>query len=119
MTFGTSSVLEYLQRRRLAEDVGRVVVADQQEGGDSLGREPGNALGELALVGLGRVAALVGITAEQHEVDAVVDGEVDGLVEGVEEVHEPGRQAGVGVDAAVVLDPYVYVGKVEDAHGVL
>ena len=39
-------------------------------------------------------------------------------IEGVEEVHEPGRQAGVGVDAAVVLDPYVYVGKVEDAHGV-
>ena len=108
---------EYLQRGRLAHDVGRVVVADQQEGCDSLCREPGNAPGELALVGLGGIAALVGVAAEQHEVDAVVDGEVDGLVEGVEEVHEPGRQAGVGVDPAVVLDPYVYVGKVQDAHG--
>ena len=116
MTFGTSSVLNISSEVALPKTWGRVVVADQQEGGDSLVREPDYAPGELPLVGLRRVAALVGVAAEQHEVDAVVYSEVDGLVEGVEEVHEPGRQAGFGVYAAVVLDPYVYVGKVEDGR---
>ena len=98
-------------------DVGHVVVADEQEHGDAGLRETSDAPGELALVGLRGVAALVGVAGEQGEVDAAVDGVVDELVECVEEVTEARAQAGGRVGVAVALDADVHVREVEDTHG--
>ena len=56
---------------------GKVVVAGDEEDGDALRGEPGDALGELALVGLGGVAVLVGVAGKEDGVDAVVDGVPD------------------------------------------
>jgi hypothetical protein len=67
---------------------------------------------KLALVGGGWVARLVDVAGHHHGVDALLDGAVDGLVQGVEEVMETGIQAGLGVEAAVVLHADVDVGEV-------
>ena len=53
------------------------MVAGDEEDGDALRGELGDALGELALVGLGRVAVLIGVAGKEDGVDAVVDGVLD------------------------------------------
>ena len=59
-----------------AAGVGDVVVADQEEDGNAVLGKVGHAAGELALVGLGRVAALVGVSGEEDEVNVLTDGVV-------------------------------------------
>ena len=119
-----------------APRVGEVMVAHQQEDGDALGCERGDAASELPLVGLGGIAALVGIAAEEDEVDLLPDGEVDKLVEGCEEVEQSCREAKVestvharsegvgqrfqvrlGGGSSVVLHANVDVREVQYAHG--
>ena len=127
---------EDLERGCAVGDVRQVVVADGEERGDARGGEPGNAASELALMGLGGVARLVGVAREEDEVHALRDGVVDGVVHRGEEIEqaridaeivravhvwrEPVRQCvevGLGGGASVRLDADVDVGEVEEAHG--
>ena len=85
------------------------MVTEEEEDGHVCLGETGDTLGELSLVGLGGVAAFVGVAGEEDEVDVVIEGEVDDLVEGGEEVGEAGAETGVGVSGAVALDAYVDV----------
>jgi hypothetical protein len=57
------------------------VVADEEEDGDAIGGEAVNALGELSLLGLGGLTALIGITAEEDKVNLVFQGIVYNLVQ--------------------------------------
>ena len=68
---------KYLEGGGSTGDGGKVVVAGDEEDGDALRGELGDALGEFALVGLGRVAVLVGVAGKEDGVDAVVDGVPD------------------------------------------
>ena len=79
---------EDLKRGGAVSDVRQVVVANGKERGDARGGEPRDAAGELALVGLGGVARLVGVAREQDEVHTAVDSVVDGVVHRGEEVQE-------------------------------
>ena len=88
------------------------MVPDDHEHGDPGIGELRDALGELALVCLAGVAALVCVTAEQCQVDLVLQRVVDDLIQGVEEVGESGGQAGLGVWPTVVFYAYVYVAEV-------
>ena len=99
-----------------ANGVGQVVVADQQEGRDAGLGKAGQAFGELPLLGLGRVPALVGISGEQHQVYVFGQGIFNHLVEGGQEVAQPGGQASRRVGAPVVFDADVQVGEVEYAQ---
>jgi len=115
--------------------VGQVVVAGHEEDGDAGPGEAGQALGELPLVRLGGLAALVGVAGEEDQVGLVGDGVGDELVEGAEEVDEArrvaqvapavlarrepaGQRREVGLDEgpAVALDADVEVREVDDAQ---
>ena len=107
---------EDVQSGGAAYGVGQVVVAHQEEDGYSRAGEPDDALGELPLMGLGGVSALVGVATEEHQVDVGVDGVGYELVVGLEEVGQSGGQARLRVRLAIVLYAYVEIRKVEDAH---
>ena len=64
-----------------ADSIRQVVVADEEEDGDAIGGEAVNALGELSLLGLGGLTALIGIAAEEDKVDFVFQGIIDHLVQ--------------------------------------
>ena len=97
-------------------DEGHVVIADQQEYRHARRRQSRHSLGELSLVRLRGVAALVCVAAEQGQVGLAVDCVVDDLVEGGEEVDKAARQPCLRVGLAVVFDADMYVGKVDYAH---
>ncbi len=99
-----------------AHGVGHIMVADEEKDGDAGARKAVDAPGELPLLGLGRLAGLIGVPAEKDEVDMVFQGEVDELVEGGQEIGQAGGKAGGGVDATVVLDAEVQVGEMDDLH---
>ena len=88
------------------------MVADNEEDRDALGGEPGDAFGELTLVRLAWVAALVRVAAEQRQVHPLGHGALDHIVQRGKEVTQPGRQPRLGVRPAVVLYAYVDVGEV-------
>ena len=71
-----------------ADSVGQVVIADEEEDGDAIGGEAVNALGELSLLGLGGLTALIGITAEEDKVNLVFQGIIDHLVQSFYEIGE-------------------------------
>ena len=52
----------------LTDGVGQVVVTDQNKDGDTAAGEPVDAQGELALLGLARLPALIGVPAEDDQV---------------------------------------------------
>ena len=116
MHVGHVQRVEYLQRRGPANDVRRVVIAHQQEYRNAGAGKLRHATRELPLVRLGRVAALVRVAAEEHQVDGVIDGVVHQLIVSVEEVSQAGGKPRLRVHAAVVLDAYVQVGEVQDSH---
>jgi len=66
----------------LADSIGQVVVADEEEDSDAASSETIDAPGELPLLGLARLTALVGVAAEKHEVYPIFQRVVDKLVEG-------------------------------------
>ncbi len=105
---------EDLQGRGASGDGGQVVVAGEEVDGDAVAGEPGNAAGELALVGLGGVAGLVGVAGEEDGVYAFGEGVVHQLVVGGEEVQEARGEASLRVWAAVVLYAYVEISEVEE-----
>ena len=63
-----------------AGGVGQVVVTHQQEGGNAGCRQSVEALGELALVGLGWITAFVDVTGQQHQVYVLGQGVLDYLI---------------------------------------
>ena len=73
---------------RPADSVGQVVVADQQEDGDAVAGQLVYAFGKLPLLGLARLTALVGVTAEEDQVYPVFQGIIYHLVEGGDKVKE-------------------------------
>jgi len=64
------------------------MVADQKKDGNIVSGQAVNALGELALLGLGRLTGLIGITAEEDEVNAVVYSIVYYLVQSFKEIFQ-------------------------------
>ena len=68
-------------------------------------------------MGLRWVAALVGIAAEEHQVNIFAQGILHDFIEGGQEIVETPREAGLGVYArAVVLNPEMQVGEVKYSH---
>ena len=90
------------------------MVTHEEEDGDTTGGQPVNAFGKLPLLSLTRLAALIGITAEEDKVYPVLQGIVHNLVKGRQEVKEACRQPGSRVNASVAFHTQVKVGKVED-----
>ena len=85
------------------------MVADEEEDGDAGAGDGGDALGEFPLVGLGGIAALVGVAGEENEVGGGVEGALDDFVKCAEEVLEAGGEPGSRVYDAVVFHAYVDV----------
>ena len=127
---------EDLQGRRPAGRMGEVMVAGHQEHGDAPRGEGRDAPGELALVRLRWVPALVGVPSEQHQVHLLPRRVVHDPVEGRQEVDQPRREPQVGLAAYAGgergrerldvglpswtterLDAHVEVREVEDPHG--
>ena len=127
---------EDLDRRGPVGHVGQVVVAHRDEHRDTCLGHASDTAGELTLVGLAGVAGLVGVAGEEDQVNAVVQRVLNGLVQRGQEVQQPGGgakvltavyagsegggqrvQVGLGGGPAVILDPYVDVGQVQDSHG--
>ena len=71
-----------------ADSVGQIVVTDEEEDGDTTGGQAINAFGKLPLLSLARLAALIGITAEENQVYPVFQGIIYHLVEGGDKVKE-------------------------------
>ena len=94
----------------------QVVIAGQQEGGDAGVGKPAQPAGQFPLVGLRRVAALVGVPGQENQIHPVGQGELHQLVQRPQEIAQSGGQPGVGVGAAVVLYADVQVGKMQDSH---
>ena len=69
------------------------MVAQQQEHGYAGEGQACDAAGELALVSLARVAALVRVSTEEREVYPLFNGEVYDLVEALQKVQQPRGQA--------------------------
>ena len=105
-----------LHRGSPIDGVGQVVVAHQKKGGDARRRQPGQTLGELPLLGLGWIAALIGIPGQQDQVHVLGQGVLHHLVQGGEKVQQAGGKAGPGIYPAVVLHADVQVREVQDAH---
>ena len=80
------------------------MVAGEEENGYSGGGKTANAPGKLALLGLGRLAGLIGITAEKNKVDLVFKSVVDKLIKDGKEIAEAGGQTGGGVGTPVGLN---------------
>ena len=92
------------------------MVAHEQEHGDAAAGEPHDAPGELPLLRLGGVPALVRVAGEQHQVDVIAQRVVHQLVQSGQEVLQASREARGRVRPPIVLHPYVQVGKVQDTH---
>ena len=97
-----------------SDSVGQVVVADEQEDGDTAAGKPVYPFGEFPLLGLAGFAAFIGVAGKQHQVDVVVQGVIDDLVEGRQNVVLAGGQACRRIDVAVAFNAEVEVGKMED-----
>ena len=72
---------EYLHCSGTPCCVGQVVIACDKKNGDVAGTEPLDTSGELALVGLAGVTALVGVAAEEGQVHVIVQRVVHELIE--------------------------------------
>ncbi len=96
--------------------VRQVVVTDEKEYRDATGGQTIKALGKLSLLGLARLTALVGITAEEDEVYPVLQGVVNHLVKNGEEIKQARGYPGSRVNTPLAFDTEVKVGKVEDFH---
>ena len=91
---GAVGNVDVLHRKRVenlgaggaADGVGQVVVADEEEDGDIAGREAIDAAGKFSLLGLGGLAGLVGVPAEDYQVHPVLYGEINYLIKGGEEI---------------------------------
>ena len=94
-----------------------VVIPRQHDDGNARLGQLGKALGELALVGLVRVARLVGVSGEDGQFDSGLQSDGDGFRQGIAEVHKPRGQAGLWVEASVVLDAEVDITKMHEADG--
>ena len=81
---------EYLDGMSPAGGGRQVVVAGQQERGYAGVGQPQQATGQLPLVGLGRVAPLVSVAGQQHQVNAVGQGELHQFVQRAQKVAQPG-----------------------------
>jgi len=79
------------------------VVPGQHDDRDTRPGQLGEALGELALVGLVRVARLVRIAREDRQLDLGFQGNRDGFRQGVAEVYQTGRQPRLRVGGEVRL----------------
>ena len=66
------------------------MVACEQEQLRAVLAQPADTLGELTLICLAGVTALVGVAAEEDQIDLVVQGIVYQLVEGGQEIKEAG-----------------------------
>jgi len=66
--------------------VREVVIADEEKDRDAVGGQATDALGKLPLLGLARLTTLIGITAEEDEVYAILQGIVYHLVKGSQEI---------------------------------
>ena len=71
-----------------ADGVGQVVVTDEEEDGDTAGRQAVYAPGKLPLLGLARLTALIGIATEEDKVYLVFQGIVYHLVKGRQKIKE-------------------------------
>ena len=71
-----------------ADSIRQVVVADEEEDGDTVGGETIDAFGELSLLGLGGLTALISVTAEKDKVNLVLQGIIDYLVQSEEKIGE-------------------------------
>ncbi len=105
--------LKYVQRIGQAPGVGQVVVADEEEYGDLVLDQAGDAFGEFALLGLRRVPALVGVAAKKKEGGAPINAVVYDFVQGPEKVFKLERQAAFGVRGAVAVYSEMKVGEVQ------
>ena len=106
--------IENLNSGSPADGVGHIVVAGKEKDGDAAGGEAVNPSGKLSLLGLARLTALVGITAEEDKVCPVLKGIVYQLVKGGQEVFQSCRKAAGRVNVPVVFHSEVQVGKVDD-----
>lgn len=101
-----------------SEGGGQVVIADEEEGGDTRAGQAHDPAAPFPLKGGGGGAVFVGISGKEDEVNFFGDGGVNDRIEGFEEVHHPNRETSDGVVAAIVGHVYVGVGKVEEfEHG--
>jgi hypothetical protein len=66
------------------------MVTDEKKDGNTTGRQAINAFGKFPLLGLGRLATLIGVTTKEGKVYLVFQGVVYHLVKGVQEVLETG-----------------------------
>ena len=92
------------------------MVSHQQEDRYARRRDAKEAAGKLPLVSLGRVAALVGVASQQHQVHAVGERIVHNLVQGSQEVAQARRQPGSRVQPPIIFDADMQVGEMEDSH---
>jgi hypothetical protein len=72
--------------------------------------------GELALVGRVRRAVLVDIPGDEHQIDPGLQAEIQRLVQALEVIDQTAVHAGARIEAPVVLDADVQIGKVQDLH---
>ena len=94
----------------------QVVVANQEKSGDAAGGQSAQPTREFPLVGLRRIAPLVRVSGQQHEVHGVGQGVFNQFVESLQEVGEARGQAGIGIGTPVVFDADVEVGEMQYAH---
>src|SRR5579884_348522 len=92
-----------------------VVIADQQHDRNAVVRQPPDAVGELALIGLARIAGLIGVAGKDGQMDSGVQGQVHRFEQRQFEIFETGIQAGFGVEATIQLYAKMRIGKVHDA----
>lgn len=105
--------LKYVQRIGQAPGVGQVVVADKKEYGYLVLDQTGDAFGEFALLGLRRVAALVGVAAKKKQAGAPVYAVVYYFVQGPEKVFKLEGQAAFRIGGTVAVYAQVKVGEVQ------
>jgi hypothetical protein len=92
------------------------VIADEEKYGHAAGGQASDTPGELALLGLAWLAALVGVPAEEDKVYAIFQDIVHDLIQGGQEVFKAGGKARLRVEVPVGLNSKMKVSKMEDFH---